>query len=483
MNVSLNSFSARPANKAVSRRWLYGFLLLFLIGKCFTFHHGFFWDHTAGYAMPADYLRTHGFLSFIYPAHYVAEPPLAHLYLAGLWTVLGRSLLVAHLSVTLFSLGVFWQLYRLCEETAPRYAPWLFLTLALEPALLTQSVLLSPDILLCFFALSSIRFLLADRRAYLALSALCLGLISLRGFVVCAGLGLGYLLIQLLIRRKSFRAALAYALPPFLPVLFALGSWFVYRKIETGYWLYAPDFAYREHREWADAGQGIKNLLGFGFRMVDSGRIIVWLFFLAAVFKMGLKAAVAFLCRSSLALLYLSVLFVLLWVTLPVTNPFGDRYFLVLFILLALVTAQLLLQTYTPKQVRVFFICMILVLASGHAWVYPEKIAKAWDSVLSHVPYYALRNQMIRYLETERIAPAEVAASFPLNAAFGDTQVTDDARSFAALDWEHSRYILYSNVYNWDDESLAKIHSANWVLLKEFKSGFVCMRLYRAAHP
>lgn len=470
-------------NKAVSRRWLYGFLLLFLIGKCFTLHHGFFWDHTAGYALPADYLRTHGFLSFIYPPRYVAEPPLAHLYLAGMWTMLGRSLFVAHLSVALFCVGVFWQLYRLCEETAPRYAPWLFLTIALEPALLTQSLLLSPDILLCFFALLSIRFLLAGKRVYLALSTLCLGLVSLRGFVVCAGLGLGYLLIQLVIRKKSFPKALFYALPPFLPVLFALGSWFIYRKIETGYWLYAPDFAYQEHRQWADAGQGIKNLLGFAFRMVDSGRIIVWLFFLAAVFKMGSKALGAFLSRSSFALLYLSVLFVLLCVTLPVTNPFGDRYFLVLSILLALVTARLLIQTYTPKQIRISFVCMILVLASGHAWVYPEKIAKAWDSVLSHVPYYALRKQMIHYLETERIAPAEVAASFPLNAVFGDTEVTDDLRSFTPLDWEHSRYILYSNVYNWDDASLAKIHSADWELLKEFKSGFICMRLYRAANP
>ena len=40
--------------------------------------------------MPASYLLENGFLSFVYPAQYVAEPPLAHLYLALLWSLFGK---------------------------------------------------------------------------------------------------------------------------------------------------------------------------------------------------------------------------------------------------------------------------------------------------------------------------------------------------------------------------------------------------------
>ena len=90
---------------------------------------------------------------------------------------------------------------------------------------------------------------------------------------------------------------------------------------------------------------------------------------------------------------------------------------------------------------------------------------------------------MIRYLEAEQIPPAAVGASFPLNAAFGDTDVTDDPRRFSPVDWEHSRYILYSNVYNWDDESLRRLHSGRWKLKKEFRKGFVRMQLYGLADP
>ena len=63
-------------------------IVLFLIAKGFTFGNCFFWDSIAGYSKPATYLLTHGFQSFVYPPDMVAEPPLAHLYLA---TAMGRS--------------------------------------------------------------------------------------------------------------------------------------------------------------------------------------------------------------------------------------------------------------------------------------------------------------------------------------------------------------------------------------------------------
>lgn len=458
-------------------RMKYIVLVLFLILKFFTLGNCFFWDNTAGYSMPASYLLEHGFLSFIYPANYVAEPPLAHLYLAALWSLFGRSLLVAHLSVTLFSLGVIWQIYRLCEKLNTKYTPYLFLLVLLEPTLSTQLLLLSPDVIMCFWALLSINLILENKRGWLALSALCLGLVSIRGFVVCAGLGLGYLILSKVVGKKSFKDAFVYVFPSFIPVLVALGGWFLYRKLETGYFMYQPGFEYEEHREWAGLAQIVKNIVSLAIRMLDSGRIVVWLLLFVAVLKMGVKRFFSFIARSPLSIIYLSVLFTMALVTIPVTNPFGDRYFIVLYILIALITAQLLSEIYEARKIRIAFVCMILVLVSGNFWVYSEKMSKAWDSVLCHLPYYSLRQEMIGYLEEQGIDVNDVSASFPLNASFADTEVNNDNRRFSPVDLEKSRYVLYTNIYNWDDERIDEINS-RWKLQKELKRGLIFLRLY-----
>lgn len=455
----------------------YVVLVLFLVLKFFTLDNCFFWDNVAGYSMPASYLLEHGLFSFVYPVNYVSEPPLAHMYLAVLWTLLGKNLLVAHLSVTLFSVGVIWQVWRLCEKLNTKYTPYIFLLAVLEPTLSTQLILISPDVILCFFALLSINLLLENKRGWLAVSACCLGLVSIRGFVVCAGLGLGYLVIAKVIEKKSFKEAFVYVFPSFIPVLLALGAWFLYRKLETGYFLYQPGFEYQEHRELASLSHIIKNIASLAIRMLDSGRIIVWLFLLVAIIKMGIKNFIAFVVRSRLSIIYLSVLFTMSLVTIPVTNPFGDRYFIVLYILLALITAQLLSKVYEARKIRIVFVGMLLVLVSGNFWVYSERMSKAWDSVLCHLPCYSLRQEMITYLEDQHIDVNDVSASFPLNAPFADLDINEDKRQFTPVDWDKSRYIIYSNLYNWDDESINAIHS-KWKLQKELKSGLIFLRLY-----
>ena len=455
----------------------YVVLILFLVLKFFTLENCFFWDNTAGYSMPASYLLENGFLSFVYPAQYVAEPPLAHLYLALLWSLFGKSLLVAHLSITVFSLGVIWQVYRLCERLETKYTPYIFLLVLLEPALSTQMILISPDVITCFFALLSVNLLLENKRSWLALSVLCLGLVSIRGFVVCSGLGLAYLVILIAIDKKSFKEAFLYVFPSFVPVLLVLGAWFLYRKWDTGYFMYQPGFEYQEHRELASLSYMIRNIASLAIRMFDSGRIIVWILLFVAVLKIGIKNFFSFIVRSPLSIIYLSVLLTMSLVTIPMTNPFGDRYFIVLYILLALVTARLLSEAYGGTKIRVIFIGMILVLVSGNFWVYSEKMSKAWDSVLCHFSYYPLRQEMITYLDEQGISVNDVSASFPLESSFSDTEANEDNRRVSSVDFDKSQYIIYSNIYNWDDEYIDAL-CMDWKLQKEFKYGLIYIRLY-----
>ena len=394
-----------------------------------------------------------------------------------LWSLFGKSLLVAHLSITVFSLGVIWQVYRLCERLETKYTPYIFLLVLLEPALSTQMILISPDVITCFFALLSVNLLLENKRSWLALSVLCLGLVSIRGFVVCSGLGLAYLVILIAIDKKSFKEAFLYVFPSFVPVLLVLGAWFLYRKWDTGYFMYQPGFEYQEHRELASLSYMIRNIASLAIRMFDSGRIIVWILLFVAVLKIGIKNFFSFIVRSPLSIIFLSVLLTMSLVTLPMTNPFGDRYFIVLYILLALVTARLLSEAYGGTKIRVIFIGMILVLVSGNFWVYSEKMSKAWDSVLCHFSYYPLRQEMITYLDEQGISVNDVSASFPLDSSFSDTEANEDNRRFSSVDFDKSQYIIYSNIYNWDDEYIDAL-CMDWKLQKEFKYGLIYIRLY-----
>lgn len=327
------------------------------------------------------------------------------------------------------------------------------------------------------FALLSVNLLLENKRSWLALSVLCLGLVSIRGFVVCSGLGLAYLVILIAIDKKSFKEAFLYVFPSFVPVLLVLGAWFLYRKWDTGYFMYQPGFEYQEHRELASLSYMIRNIASLAIRMFDSGRIIVWILLFVAVLKIGIKNFFSFIVRSPLSIIYLSVLLTMSLVTIPMTNPFGDRYFIVLYILLALVTARLLSEAYGGTKIRVIFIGMILVLVSGNFWVYSEKMSKAWDSVLCHFSYYPLRQEMITYLDEQGISVNDVSASFPLDSSFSDTEANEDNRRFSSVDFDKSQYIIYSNIYNWDDEYIDAL-CMDWKLQKEFKYGLIYIRLY-----
>lgn len=84
---------------------------------------------------------------------------------------------------------------------------------------------------------------------------------------------------------------------------------------------------------------------------------------------------------------------------------------------------------------------------------------------------------MIAYIEEQGIDVNDVSASFPLDSFFSDTEANTDNRSFSSLNLDKSQYIIYTNIYNWNDESIKTLH-ADWKLQKEFKRGLIFIQLY-----
>jgi hypothetical protein len=116
---------------------------------------------------------------------------------------------------------------------------------------------------------------------------------------------------------------------------------------------------------------------------------------------------------------------------------------------------------------------------SGSFWVYPDKIAQGWDATPAHWPYYSVRNEMLNYLKANKIPLSSVGSFFPNTASFRLTDLSDDNLSFKDADLGKEEYILFSNVFNQNDEIIDKLFSEkNWTKEKIIKERGVYMILF-----
>ena len=116
---------------------------------------------------------------------------------------------------------------------------------------------------------------------------------------------------------------------------------------------------------------------------------------------------------------------------------------------------------------------------TGNLWVYPKHIAQGWDATLAHVPYYELRNQMIQYIKKEGIPIHEVGTVFPNIGPFEIYDLQGQTTGFVKKDLAKNKYFFYSVVYNdVSDEELQEL-ARNWTVLKEYKTGNICVILYK----
>jgi hypothetical protein len=455
-------------------------VLLFITGKILLRDTCFFWDSVSTLSEPSLFLYDNRF-SFVFPADMVDDNLFLCTVMAGLWKTAGCSLAVSHGLFAGTGIMLIYQLYRLCKLLVPdkTILPYVFLLVLSDPSLVTQSLLLMTDAVMLLFTVMSVRYLLENRRIALAVCAGLLSLLRVRGFCLCAGIGLGYYL-HLLCRDKGknpFHLA-GYAFLPFLPAVLSFAGFYVFRYITAGgYYFTREGGAWSSHYHFAGFGQLLKNMAVAGRCFLDYGRVFIWVAFIALFFKAGGKRLFRFPIHIP-CIFFVSVSLCLWCVTLPLTNPIGFRYFIFPYMMFALIVGILLFSLLERKQAKIICILLIAGLWSGHLWIYPEKISNGWDATLAHLPYYGLRNEMLQYLDENNMDYKETASFFP---AFKSRRKIDllpgDNRTFAPLDFQANRYILYSNIANWSDEDIEEIN--RWVMEKEFRRGGVFIRIYR----
>lgn len=439
-------------------------------------HDPFFWD-------TVQLASKHAHFFYDNDLHWAAlpqeidsgHPPVFGWLLAVCWTLFGKNLSVGHWMMLPFLIGNIVLLWRLGRQLGGgRWAFWLLPLVLLDPVVLGQSALVSPDIALLFWFLLSVEALTNERSLLLAAGILGLCSISMRGMMTAAALGV-WVLVPLVLLRASARDW-AKVLSIFIPGMTFAGWFLIWHFQATGWLGFHPGSPWAGAFSREDAAGFLRNCAVLAWRWTDLGRIFEWMvlvFLLIASARLrpwtnrqwwlGLGLLVLFLTPS--VLLY--------------HNLSAHRYFLPAFVAFHFVVFQGVVQCGWPDiRKKIVLGLLIAGMATGNLWIYPRGISMDWDATLAHRPYHRLRAEMIRFLETEKIDFAGVGSAFP-NLNTGENLMLDgDQRHFAEKNFEKNDYVLASNVFNDFSETDYAILGKNWRLVKRVEQAGVWMELY-----
>lgn len=450
-------------------------LFVYLIFKIMFLNAGMFWDSITILSKPATFLFDQGIFNFHYPSEYDnGDPQLVPFYIALVWTFFGRTLLITHLAFLPISILILWQLYRLSSKLfSTKYAPYVFILLAIDPTIMSLTLGLYQDTFLILFSILFINALLEKNRTGMMIFMLLLCMVSRRGMLLTFGFMLANYINMIFLEKKTFWETLKQIFSSYLPAAI-----FVFLFVAWRLWLYGWFFTTNQTNtgELVSISGIARNLLILIRWFFDDGRIFLWIFF--AYFIIKLKNKTIFFKQNSLiVLLFFVLLIVMMSVTLPLANPFGARYFVVIYSLFAIFFSKLIISTVSEKSGKRILLLAATLLFCGNFWLYPEKLSQSWDASLAHLPYFELRKQTIDYLQKNYIDFQTVGVGFPMYAQFSYIDINNDNKKFGNIDFKKNKWIVYSNIFNFTDQEIEQ--TKRWMLIKEFQQGTVFMKIYK----
>ncbi len=467
-------------------------LLFCFLVVCFivfaSSHNSFFWDTVQLGSAHANYYYVNHFSELLLPIEIDSgHIPAFGIYIALLWEIFGRTLEVSHFGMLPFAFGIVIQIFQVCRKLVPEQFVGLASVLVLaDPSLLSQLTLVSPDVCLLFFFLLGLNAVLENNKKWIIIAVFFLFLSSMRGMMV------SFCLLSLDIfshidfkttSRKIAGQLISRSLL-YLPAVLLFLGYNSLHYIEKG-WI-----GFHQDSPWAKSFERVDNFKDFLFnvglyawRILDFGRIGGWLIGLPLLilYKKQLLNTKTFRLLLFFTLFSMIVLPLnMLWAK----NLMGYRYLIPIYLTFSLFTVTVLFSPFVNQKLKYSLsIFWVLCLIGGNFIVYPDKIAKGWDSTLAHVPYYKLRHQAIDYLDQEHINFEQVQSFFPNLASIDRIDLNGDLRSFRAYDGQR-KYIFYSNIFNVSDQEYDEIHNlANYKCIKHFESQQVFIDIFEKNKP
>ncbi|MDZ7880799.1 MAG: hypothetical protein U5L45_24195 [Saprospiraceae bacterium] len=457
----------------------------------------FFWDTTQLASQHAHFFYDNNdFSTFLLPDNMDSgHPPTFGYYLALVWKLFGKSLVVSHLAILPFLLGIVWQAWKLGERIVGEgWALWFLLMLSVCPVVAGQAVLVSPDIVLLFFFLMALNsdFFDSDeplpliwraKRAQLFTSQLSLAIlglstISMRGMMVAAGLFIFYFFKKFFFNKKhplSINGVFS-TISPFLLGGIAALSFLIYHFVHKGWIGFHANSPWMTAFERVNVLEFVKNGGILIWRLIDFGHLFLWF-----ICIYGLCSIKKTLPTTRLLIALLIVLLIVLTPTLLIYKGLlAHRYLMPIYVVLILLTVKIISDLKHYKRQLVLALVALLGLASGNFWVYPQPISTGWDATLAHLPYYSLRNQMLEYINSQGIDYTDIGTAFPNQRDFETTDLTPPSlkNQFSTYNLTKNRFVLYSNVMNEFSEANLVELKTKWQAIKSLKKGEIEIVLF-----
>lgn len=466
-------------------RWLLIFWALAVLATWLVRHHVFFWDTIQLGSKHAHWYYENHFKYLLLPTEIDSgHPPVLGMYLAFMWQIFGKSLMVSHFAMLPFLFGIIyflWQIGKYLVNKKP--APLLLLLCLVDPTLAAQSLLVSPDVILICFFLMGLHAVFQDKNWLKTLAALGLATISMRGMMVVMVL----FLFEIGINFQSWRGLprlLLQKIWHYIPAgVFGL-TFLIWHYQQTGWIGYHPDSPWAPSFERVDARGFIKNIAVLGWRMLEFGRVFVWIALVFIILQIRKYNKLNKLwqhtqVRQMMLLLIISTI-ILTPSLLLHRGLSAQRYLLPIYLVLTFLCFTFIFNHLQNKNIRnIIFGIVFLGLGTGNLWVYPDKISQGWDATLAHLPYYKLRTKMLEYIDNQNIKPEEIGTAFPEIGAFKYKDLSGRIEGFVAKNLQTQDYILYSNIMNdFSDAEIDRLRE-EWKIVKKIENQGIKIILYQ----
>lgn len=460
-------------------------VLLFGILTIISWNYCYFWDNIQQISKEAHLYYDANFSGLINNntttnleiKHTGYHSPALGITTALLWKVVGYKLWVSHVLSFLFAVFFVTNLYHIVKLYIPsQYVSFAIILLVCEPTILSQFVIASPDFILLTAFTITLRAIIENKSILLIIGILILFSISIRGLFA----GLLIMFVHLFsdyyfskhnnIKKTKFSTFIHY-----LPAIICLTAYYVNYFYVNG-WFFTNS-AYSSHYEQPTTlTLVIRHAAEFVLRLVENGRIAFWVlafYFIFSIKKFQTPQKNTFLLLFvALATFSLYVLFIF-----TTKMPFSARYFLPFYLIVSIFVISQITYKYNRKTVSILFIFLFICEVTGNFWIYPNKIAKSWDTTLAHISYYDVRKECFDYIDFHKYDYNKISAGFCLY----------DKRKYVELNSNNkiignatNEYFLYSNISNLEDSLEEELNNPQkWTQIKEFKSGFVFIKLMR----
>ncbi len=425
----------------------------------------FFWDTVQLGSKHAHHFYENGLIPSFLPEHINSgHIPTFGYYLAVVWTLFGKTLSVSHFSMVPFIILIIFSLKKVIDHQVQKELAGLGLLMVLaDPTLMAQCTLMSPEVWLVAFFLGLLYAFQSERHWLQMLFILLLGLTSLRGIMLVLAIFMYFLL-----KRKSLKE-----FQIFIPAGILVGAYYILHLRIQG-WVGVHDSSpWAESFQLANLKIIFKNLAVVIWRFLDFNRWVIYAVLFFLMFKSKKFNFDSFPFRGIL----ISSTIVLIGFTVFFSGLSAHRYYLPLYLLIALSMLHLLNKTNLTLKIKKVILCVSSIfLLAGNFIIYPDHVSQGWDSSLAYMPYTDIRKDIEEHLEKNGIPFYGVATVFPDLSFQKYYTLSESKQRFAAAEEQNPKYILISNIHNdWTDEQKSSL--VNKKLVLEYKKRGVWYKL------